>query len=154
MFLLKKIVNFALIIADRFIPDVPSKNPQTAMFADVETRLKETLEIDMREQRKKGITRDRNFKRLLDVAARATRFLAVSDPYYELWLGYLFKRMAIEYENGFRDYEPWILKMAGDTEVEGHELLGTLKFRVRMWDLKIMGGLRLIDENLEGWTLE
>jgi len=151
MFLMKKVVNFSLIIADRFIPDVPPRHPQTFMFADVEARLTEALEIDMEAQREKGIKRDRNFKRLLDVVARATRYLAETDPYYELWLGYLFKRMAIEYENGFRDYEKVVIIPTAD-QLEGEEraLLDNLRFRVRMWDLKIMGGLRLIDEKLEG----
>ena len=141
MFFLKKLANFCIKIASRFFPQRVPTRPATSLWTRVEHHMEMMADL------KRGLKpRDKNFIEFLEVVFRAVRYLAESDPYYQLWLGYFMKRVTVEYEAALGEYMRQ-LKRVGDEHPEFPQLQ-KLPFRLRAFNLKMCGGLQLIDEEL------
>ena len=141
MHILKKLVNFGIHIVSPLFPQRVPTRPATSLLTRIEHHL-EMVEAFKRELK----PRDENFLRLLEAMFRMVRYIAETDPYYQLWLGYFMKRVTVEYEGALGEYMRQ-LKQLGDEHPEFPQLKD-LRFRLRAFNLKMCGGLQLVDEKL------
>jgi hypothetical protein len=94
---LKQLLNFPMRILDRFLK-FPAKAefPQSKMLLDVYGTMMKTYQLDCI-QGVFGVVPDRNFERLLRVAAKVLVDIGESDRYYRAWLGLAFLLAKEEY---------------------------------------------------------
>jgi len=142
MHVLKKLINFGVKFVGRSIPQRVPTRPATSLWTRVEHRL-EKVEALKRELK----PRDKNLLELFEVVFRAVRYLAEKDPYYQVWLGYFMKRVTVEYEAALGEYMRH-LKLLAEKHPQFSEQLSDLRFRLRAFNLKMCGGLQLVDEKL------
>ena len=141
MWILKKLINFSIRVISPLFPQRVPTRPAACLWTQVERHLKRAAEFQ-RELK----PRDKNFLRLLNTLFRAVRYLAETDPYYQLWLGYFMKHNMTVYGQGFKDYSR-LLNRQAETYPEFPQLRDP-QFQLRAYHLKLCGGLQLIDEEL------
>lgn len=153
MWIWKKLINFAVIVAERFVPHRKATKLTTQMLDNVGRQLLEAVEDDrLRNPKRHHVNgkivleeRDPNFTRLLHFCLSLVRFLAESDPFYQLWLGYFVKHSHLAYENGFQQLKEQ-LEREGEKHPKYTLTLTNPAFQLRAWNLKLCGGLHIYDE--------
>jgi len=152
MYLMKKVINLAVFFANGFIPEVKATKPATQVWGQVERRLKKAWYVDYYAQKRDGIKRDENFIQLLHVGFKAINYLAENDPYYANWLGYLMKRCYKSYGDSHVIYNLDLFKRLGSDPDFNKYMTSDLTHDPEqsfITDLKLTGGLRLIDDFLD-----
>jgi hypothetical protein len=109
MLFTKKLVNFAVRIFSKLVPDAKPSYPQTVMTDNVFKRLFQAYRIEAYCGRFDEIpykqlpdVKDKNFMRLLSLTRRLLVYLGENDRYYRAWLGYAFI-LASEEKQKFTD---------------------------------------------------
>jgi hypothetical protein len=130
MHLTKKLVNSAVRVLNRLIPEEKATFPQTVMTDNVFKRLFEAYKIEAYCGRFDEIPykqlpslKDKNFMRFLTLSRKLLLYLGENDRYYRAWLGYAFILAAEEkqkfmenltYKNCFQLIErQWELDVKG-----------------------------------------
>ena len=97
MHLTKKLVNSAVRVLNRLIPEEKATLPQTVMTDNVFKRLFQAYKIEAYCGRFDEIPykqlpslKDKNFMRFLTLSRKLLLYLGENDRYYRAWLGYAF----------------------------------------------------------------
>ena len=108
--LLKKLINFCMVVIDKLVPEVKPYYPQTKMSEHLFQQLLHVyaLEVwcgrfdDVPYQTFKGL-KDRNFQHFLSATRKILLYLGENDRYYRAWIGLAFVLGKQEYERALVD---------------------------------------------------
>ncbi len=144
----KSVLNLTVRLCSRFVPKrgvgVPTKS-NARILAGMHLNLHNLAEAEnalITERKNKR--QDRNFLRLIDTVFGVLRYLAETDPYYDLWLGYALKEAAEQREAEFKRYA----EQLSNIQVHGLEQLTDVAFQRCTFDAKTCGGLLLLKQKI------